>query len=165
MASSAEVAKRRHQVGELWLSGVPVHRIATMLSAPDRTIRGDVEAIRAQLQDDRIAELERRRDRSVAVLRKVQREAWALYVRQDDASSSKIGALNTISATEERIAKLEGTWGADVDVNVNTTNVVLPAPWQDIELAIRQALAPYPDAKIAVAGALASMENGRAGLN
>ena len=162
MSSSAEVAKRRQAVGDLWVRGVPVHRIASTLKTPDRTIRSDVEVIRAQLQQDRIAELEARRDRSVAVLRKVQQEAWGLFARLEDASSSKVGALNTVVSTEEKIAKLEGTLGADVNVNQTTNvNVVTQEDWQRIQETIAAALMPFSDARIAVASALAQMDGTR----
>ncbi len=159
MASSAEVAKRRHQVGELWVRGVPTLRIATTLAVPERTIRADIDVVRDQLQRDRLAELEARRDRSVAVFRRVQTEAWTLFSRCADNSTNKTGALNSIISAEERIAKLEGTLGADIKID-STTNVTLLTneEWQRIQQTIACALMPYQEARIAVATALAKME-------
>jgi hypothetical protein len=165
MSSSSEVAERRHKVAELWLRGVPVSRIAVAVEAPVRTVRTDIEMVRTQLQQERQAELEVRRDRSVAVLRKVQQEAWALFHRIDDISTSKIGALNTISSAEERIARLEGTLGPNVAINQTTNvNMVTQEEWQRMQEVIAQALMAHPQARIDVAAALAQMES-RASLN
>ncbi len=106
MASSAVVEKRRQDVAELWVRGLPTHRIALSLHTPERTIRDDIAHIRKRLAEERTAEMKAARDRSIAVFRKVQEQAWMLYNRLDDASSSKIGALNTISHAEACIVQV-----------------------------------------------------------
>jgi len=65
-------------------------------------------------------------------------------------------------STEEKIAKLEGTLGADVNVNQTTNvNVVTQEDWQRIQETIAAALMPFTDARIAVASALAQMDGTR----
>ncbi len=72
-------------------------------------------------------------------------------------------ALQAIDRVQKQIelqAKLLGDLSDAPQVNV-----WLPAPWETIELAIAGALSPFPEAAIAVAGALARLEAGNAGLN
>jgi hypothetical protein len=160
MAESAVVAKRRQNVADLWLRGMPVLRIAKTLQVPHRTVRSDILALRKELALERVTDLEACRDRSVAVFRKAQQEAWLLFARLDNASSSKLGALNTIVAVETTIARLEGTLGPNVSIN-QTTNVNLAAQEEEFERiqeTIAQALMPYTDARIAVAAALANLQ-------
>ncbi len=71
-----------------------------------------------------------------------------------------LAAVDRLMRQLELAAKLQG------DLAVEPTLLVsLPAPWELIELAIAQALSPYPDAAVAVADALARVEAGNAGLN
>jgi hypothetical protein len=160
MATTAPVAKRRYQVGELWLRGLPAHRIARLLHTSDRTIHRDIEAIRADLEAGRTTDLEKQRDRSIAALRAVQVSAWSLYERLRDDSSSKVGALNTIVHCEHEIARISGVLEADVSIN-QTTTVTLAAQEEEFERiqeTIAEALMPYQEARIAVAAALAKLQ-------
>lgn len=162
MTSSAEIAARRQTVGELWLRGVPTERIASQLKKPVRTIRGDIASVRLSLEADRIDSLQARRDRSIAVLHRVQQNAWTLYARLDDASSSKIGALNTIKDCEEKIARLEGTWQPDVHTTT-TVNLLADPDWIATRSALMAALAPFVEARVAVSAALSQLEAGAGG--
>jgi len=72
-------------------------------------------------------------------------------------------ALQAIDRVQKQIelqAKLLGDLSDAPEVNV-----WLPCSWESIELAIAGALSPFPEAAIAVAGALARLEAGSAGLN
>ncbi len=66
-------------------------------------------------------------------------------------------ALHAIDRVHRQIelqAKLLG------DLNEHQVNVVLPAPWPEIQQVIIQALRPYPDAAQAVSAALISLDGG-----
>jgi hypothetical protein len=160
MASSGEVTTRRQKVGELWLRGVSTLSIATSLKMPERTVRQDIKAVRTQLDKDRVDEFEERRTRSIAVLRKVQQEAWTLYLRLQDGSTNRVGTLNVIHACEESIAKLEGTLGPNVLQQNTTVNVLMSSEWQGAIAALLDALRPYPEARIAASDALMQLEQG-----
>jgi hypothetical protein len=159
MASAAQVAKRRHSVGELWLVGTPVGHIATTLEVSPRTVDSDIRAIKDALRAERQADLEARRDRSVAVLRKVQRSAWVTVARTRDEASIRVGALNTIMRAEHEIARLEGTLDADISINQNMTLTLADQEqeFNQVQEVIAQALMAFPEARIAVASALAKM--------
>jgi hypothetical protein len=66
-------------------------------------------------------------------------------------------ALHAIDRVHRQIelqAKLLG------DLNEHQVNVVLPAPWPEIQQVIIQALRPYPDAAQTVSAALISLDGG-----
>jgi len=84
-----------------------------------------------------------------------------LTTAKDDPTKQEL-ALKAIDRVQKQLelqAKLLG------DIDTPQVNVILPAPWGDIELAISTALRPFPQAAVAVASALARLENGNAGLN
>jgi hypothetical protein len=68
-------------------------------------------------------------------------------------------AIDRIAKQLELQAKLLG------DIDRPQVNVILSPEWQDIRRAIIASLVPFPDARIAVASALATMEESRARLN
>lgn len=164
--STAEVQTRRREVAALWLRGVPPATIAEQLQTPEGTVKHDLKAIRDALAEANRAHLEANRDRSIAVLREVQAVAWQTIARLGDASMNKVGALNTIIAAEEKIARMQGTLTPDVQQQT-TINVLAVPEWQAARSALLAALGPYPEAKLAVADALARLEappvDGRAG--
>ena len=67
-------------------------------------------------------------------------------------------ALQAIDRVQKQI-ELQAKLLGDLDDRPQV-NVWLPAPWHEIEIAIQQALQPYPEAKVAVATALMSLEEG-----
>ncbi|HUY77451.1 MAG TPA: hypothetical protein VMV29_11815 [Ktedonobacterales bacterium] len=159
--SESVIAERRRQVAYLWLRGTPVSNIANAVKASASTVTRDVTAIRADLQRAHAAEIEDARNRSLAVFRLVQQDAWALFARLKDTSPNKVGSLNTIVSAEERIARIEGTLGAD-HVSTTTVNVLGAPAWQEARATLLAALRGYPEARIAAAEALLAIEAGQA---
>ena len=151
-STPAAIAARRQQVGALWLRGESTVAIATQLDTPERTIRRDLAAVRAELERASLVSLEAKRARSVSSLRALQAEAWRLYGRLEDTSSNKVGALNSIISAEASIARLEGTATGD---HINqTVNIIGGAEWQTLRGLILSALASHPEAKADVVRAL-----------
>lgn len=66
-----------------------------------------------------------------------------------------LGAIKELRATVELLAKLSGE--LDERPTVNVLNVSSSPEWLQIQSAMMQALQPYPDARVAVAGTLADM--------
>ena len=164
--ASAKVRERRSKVAELWLASASTLSIAKTLQVAERTVRQDIQVIRTELDKDRLAELEDRRVRSIAVLRRTQHAAWTTYNRVKPESVNATGALNVIHACEQSIAKLEGTWNADIQVNQTTNVGIISADhWHKIQLVISSALLNYPDARVKVAEALASLEEQHANVS
>jgi hypothetical protein len=157
---SPSALARRQQVADLWLRSVPTSQIAAQLKTPEGTIKRDVAAVRADLERANLASLESKRARSVAALRAVQAEAWALFGRLGDTSSNKVGALNTIANAEASIGRLEGTMTGDHITNQQTVNIVGSPEFLRAAAALVTALAPWPDAREAAARALVALEEG-----
>ena len=80
--------------------------------------------------------------------------------RDTKENNLALQAVDRVMKQLELQAKLLG----DLD-SAPTVNVWLPTDWATIELAIASALAPFPQAAVAVADALARVEAGNAGLN
>jgi hypothetical protein len=155
---AADVRARHERVAALWLKGVPTSAIAGALKLPLRTVQRDLKVVQAELEQANRAHLEVKRARSVAVLRQVQREAWSLFAKLDDAATGKIGALNSIISAESQIARLEGTVTGD-HINTQQTINLWGAPeWVRVRSALLAALAPYVEARVAVADAMAALE-------
>lgn len=161
----ASVEERRQAVGELYWRNVPVYRISTMLKVPRRTIRGDIDILKKELAAERVADIEARRDRTLAELRTVLSECWSRLARLKDFSNNVSGILNTIVATEKLIAQLEGTLDSSTKITQNVHTGMSNEEWEAVQTKIVSALASYPAAQLAVAEALAPMEDMRARLN
>lgn len=157
MVGQGDIEARRHEVGRRWLQGQSLRSIAAELRISLSAVQRDVTAIREELRHHRESDLEASRARSVAVLREVQRQAWQRLGRLKDASTNVPGLLNTIMNAEQLIAKVEGTLTPDIQ-NRTTVNVLALPEWQATRAAILMALARYPEARIAVADALAQLE-------
>jgi hypothetical protein len=158
MNARAGLLARRQQVAVLWLRALPSHQIARQLDVPQRTIERDVQAVRADLDRANLASLESKRARSVAALHQVQAEAWQLYGRLGDTSSSKVGCLNTIANAESTIGRLEGTLTGDHITQQTTVNVLASEDWLRTRGVLLATLARFPEARGAVVEALRALE-------
>jgi hypothetical protein len=129
-------AARRHKVGILWLKGYSLREIQSLIQKDKElpnvdkttlvTVWKDVRAVKGQLLKHNIDKLEIQRSRSVEHLRLIQTRAWTELAGTQQTALDKDGnavmidimptlkttglLLGIISATEERIAKLEGTF-------------------------------------------------------
>lgn len=79
--------------------------------------------------------------------------------RKSDENDLALKAIDRIAKQLELQAKLLG------DIDRPQVNVYLSPEWLDIRRKLIAALAPFPDARVAVAAALAQMEDARARLN
>lgn len=86
----------------------------------------------------------------------VERADRALQAAETKGSVPQIiNAISEIRRCYELEAKLSGELAQPGGVSVN---VMVSAEWAAIRVAMLEALAPYPDARIAVAGRLAELE-------
>lgn len=155
----ANVAARRRKVASLWLRGVAPAQIADVMSLPIGTLRRDLEAIREELAEANRANLEQNRDRSIAVLAVVQEQAWHLFNQiTSPVSTNKIGALNTVLAAEQLIARLQGTLSPELQQQTTVNILAGSGEWQTVRAGLLAALMPYPEARIAAAEKLAELE-------
>lgn len=129
-------AARRHKVGILWLKGFTVRDIAGLIQKDKDlvgaektsyvTVQKDINAIRGDLKKHSLDDLDIQRSRSVSHIRMIQNRAWTeiagnretranadgtetVYLRIPSAAV-RAQLLAVISAAEDRIAKLEGTF-------------------------------------------------------
>jgi hypothetical protein len=173
MATKGEIADRRRKVQALWLRGTSTAAIAEQLKTPDRTIRRDVAAVAEELRATYADELHSQLARTVAHLRAVQAEAWALLEelrRSKDVAKvagARVGVLNAITAAEQLVAKVSGLVSGDTAISVQTSmttvTFVTSPEWQRTRAALLAALAPYVEARVAVAEALVTLEGARDG--
>lgn len=84
-------------------------------------------------------------------------KAEAILEAAEDAGQGQLalGAIKELRATVELLAKLSGE--LDERPQVNVVNVSASPEWLAIQSAMLEALASFPDARVAVAGALESM--------
>lgn len=155
---TAPVAQRRQRAADLWLRGVPTAQIAVALQVSEASIRRDLTAIKAELLDAHHAGLEAARARSLAVLRTVQAAAWTAFTKASASPASPAGPgyLNAILAAETQIGKIEGI--TQPDITNQTVNVLALSEWTAMRSALLAALQGHPEARLAVAQALAQIE-------
>lgn len=97
----------------------------------------------------------------VKQLKDINEISQAILKESRDLKDNDIAlkAIDRIAKQLELQAKLLG------DIGGTQMNVYLSPEWQDIRKVLVQALVPFPDARIAVADALAALEESRASLN
>jgi hypothetical protein len=166
MATQAEIAQRRRRVQDLWLRGASTSAIAEQLKTPPRTVRRDVAAVGEELRATYTAELHTQLARTVAHLRAVQGEAWRLLEelrRSKDVAKvagARVGVLNAITNAEALVAKVSGLVSGEGVVSLHATvNLVATPEWVALRSALLAALAPYVEARVAVATALLALEH------
>ena len=103
------VLKRLPQVEDLHLMGYPNTRIAEAMKVSEGTIRLDLKRIAVLWRERAGDSIEEKKNRSVAVYRRVQRAAWQEFQGVKDTSLNKSAYLNTIKASEDSIGKVLGT--------------------------------------------------------
>jgi hypothetical protein len=91
-------------------------------------------------------------------VRELQSRARGILDKAEEAGDLRaaLGAIREARGNLELLAKLLG----ELDESKNV-NVVLSPEWLNVRTVILGALVPYSEARLAVAGALASVEAGR----
>src|SRR5258707_5907974 len=116
LAGAAAMTARRKQVAGLWLRGASAEQIAEALKCSEATVRRDLRSIEEELAAITRASFEAERNRSLAVYRLVQQRAWGLFAHAEEHAGHKLGELNAVLQAEDRIARISGVLGADVQV-------------------------------------------------
>ena len=102
------------------------------------------EAAEVAQADNLLAQVCDLRDRAVAILDKAE---------DADDLRSAIAAIREARGCVELLGKLAGQLK-----DVPTVNILISAEWRVVQVTILEALKSYPDARLAVAMALAEME-------
>src|SRR5882762_2631073 len=129
--------------------------------SPDAMERHAAEHIRESIKQSQIAAKEARGLNVVRQLGVVNNVALTI-LQEARASKDQEIALKAIDRVMKQLefqAKLLG------DIDKPQVNIIISPEWLSIRSLIVQVLAPYPDARLAVAMALSQMEASRAGLN
>ena len=145
--SSGLRAARRHKVGVLWLKGFSYREIQGLIQKDKslhkadlttlNTVAKDVNAIKKDLKERIIRDIESLRALSIESLRLVKARAWTEISSSMTLPGTRSSLLAVISTCEERIAKLEGTF-APVELNQKVSggvavNVISAVPRPDEE--------------------------------
>ena len=115
---------------------------------PSSLVRAQ-KATEAAQADELLAQVVDLRDKALAILEKAEAaNDWR----------AAVGAMREIRANIELLGKLAGQLR-----DAPTVNIVLSAEWQSVQASVIMALEPHPEARLAVAQALGSLEHaGRA---
>jgi hypothetical protein len=153
----------RAEIESQIVAGVPYRNIAKQYgNSPAALVRHVSEHISQEIQASQVAKEEAQALDVVKQLREVNAVTLAIMkeARADKKNGMALFAIDRVQKQLELQAKLLG------DINDRPQiNIWLTPEWRSIRSAIIQSLLPYPDAKIAVASALATLEHERASLN
>lgn len=148
----------RGEINSALVAGEPFRRIAARFGVTEQAIRrhqaGHLPATLARAQQ---AKEVARADDLLRQVRGLAAKSIAILNRAEQAGDLKV-ALSGIREARECVAlllKARGELGPDTAVQVN---VVGSAEWLRVRAVLVAALAPFPDARVAVAGALAQLE-------
>ncbi len=102
------ILQRLQTVEALHLKGHTNVYVAGKLGVDEKTVRNDLKRIQ-QLWRERVGQdIEQQKERSVAVYRQVQSEAWESLENAKDTSMVKPTYLNAIKNAEDSITKILG---------------------------------------------------------
>ena len=94
---TAQIARRRQQVAELYVKGWFQTAIAEELGVSQTTVCHDLKAIRKQWRESSIRDFDAARERELCKLDLLEREAWAAWQRsQEPAESTKVTQHNPL---------------------------------------------------------------------
>ena len=153
----------RAQIDAAFVSGTPYRSIAKQFGCSDAAMyRHTSEHIAQAIKETKQAQEEAQALDVVKQLKEINRVTLEIMKesRSDKKNGMALFAIDRLQKQLELQAKLLG----DIDDSPKVTIWMAPE-WQNIRALIVQALIPYPDAKLAVATALAQMEDSRARLN
>jgi hypothetical protein len=104
------------------------------------------EAAEVAIADDLLTQLKALRNRAISILTKAEHAGDYRTALQGIREAR--GCIETLLEVEGELDRR------------GVTNIVVQAEWLELRTVILSALQPYPDARVAVAGALGSIEGG-----
>jgi hypothetical protein len=100
-------------------------------------------------------------DRTMTLLERMESLVLKLEGLAEDAADT--GKANMLLATARELResyRLIGKLTGELDERPQVVNVLVSPEWQQVRSVLLQALAPYPEARVAVAGRLLELETG-----
>lgn len=150
--------ERRGDIDALLLEGAPFRHIASRFGVSTGALqRHKAEHLPAELLKSREAEELASADNLLAQLRDLQQRTLRILEAAEGSKEDHLVALRAVGEARrnlELLARLTELLGPDTQVNLNVT---IDARVQQV---ILDALAPYPEARLAVADALGEIEGG-----
>jgi len=138
------------------VAGVPNRRIATQYGLSEGAVRRyKADGLPATLLKAKEAEEATHGDDLLAQLATLQADARRIGARAEGEGDLRtaLAAVRELVRMIELLAEMQGELSRQPQVNI-----ALSAEWVQVRAVVLAALAPYPDARAAVAGALTSGE-------
>lgn len=152
----------RDRIDEALVSGSPLRSIAAQFSVSVSALsRHRAEHVSAALQ---AVAADRERDRAVSLVERIEdlidrTERILAAAEESGKVAQALQAVGQLRGLLETYGKASGELKPDGLIQV--LNVQTSPEWLAIRQALLGALGPYPEARVAVAGALAELEVGR----
>ena len=84
------LAKRRHQVGELYVQGHKQLAIGQQIGVSQQTVSNDLKAIQNQWRNSSVRDFDAVRDKELEKLDRIERECWAAWERSQKPAQSAV---------------------------------------------------------------------------
>ena len=85
-----EIVRRRQQVAELYVQGWSQSAIAERVGISQATVCDDLKCIRADWRQSAVRDFDQARDKELAKLDRIEREAWAAWERSQKPQQSAV---------------------------------------------------------------------------
>jgi hypothetical protein len=102
------ILQRLVRVENLHLMNITNVAIGEQLGVTEATIRNDLKRLAVLWRERAGDDIQAQKDRSIAIYRKVQNEAFRAFQAAKDTSLNRGSYLNTIKTSEDSIAKVLG---------------------------------------------------------
>lgn len=152
----------RSDIEQAVVNGASVRNIASQFGVGYQSVERHIKnCIPQSIQQSQAAKEEAQALDVVAQLRDINKITLEILKESRDKKKNGIAlfAIDRVIKQIELQAKLLGA------IDTTQVNIYLAPEWQTIRNTLVQAITPYPEARIAVAAALASLEGSNAGLN
>jgi DNA-binding transcriptional MocR family regulator len=154
-AAAAERERRRQQVVAGLLAGLSIREMAKGLGVSHSTIAEDIEIVRAEWREARVASYDDLVTQEAARLDKLQSRFWQSTLDGDPQAAAVVLRCMDRRA---RLLGLDAAQKLQVDAAVDVRGAILTSPeWQELRALILGALADHPQARIAVVEAIGAL--------
>jgi hypothetical protein len=143
---------QRLEIDQALVSGAPNRRIAARYHVTEQAIRRHKDThIPSTLAEAQAAHDTAHADDLLSQVHDLQRRTLVLLAKaeKEDKLALALAAIRESRGNLELLAKLEGKLREQ-----QTTNIIIAPQWLELRTVIIGALAPYPEARAAVAAAL-----------
>ena len=147
---------QRPAIDQALVSGAPNRRIAAQFNVTEQAIRRHKEThIPPKLAEAQAAHQTAQADDLLLQVRALRGKSYSLLLAAEKAGDLKTALLGVREARAclELLAKLQGQLDERPIVNI-----LISPQWVNLRAVILQSLAPYPDARAALASALQQVE-------